>query len=88
MARLKTYYFMPITKRLAKTYNQASKEVLAFARFKSGDADLDDLTKYPSLEKLCDAFFLIKSGAIECGLTDCLPEGLGDEGLILKLNIE
>lgn len=87
-ARLKPYYFVPITKKLAKAYDKASREVLDFARFKAGDEKLDDLTKFPALEKLCDALFLIKCGAIECDLTDCLPDGLGDEGIILKLNIE
>lgn len=88
MAGLKPYYFMPITKKLAKVYNQASREVLAFARFKAGDAKLDNLSKYPALEKLCDALFLVNCGAIECDLTDCLPDGLGDEGIVLKLNVE
>lgn len=85
-AKFTTFYVMPMTPQLKRLQNVTYKEVLRFAKMER--PDLENLADYPELEALCDALILVRSGAIQTELTDCLPDGMGDEGIILKLNIE
>ncbi len=83
-AKLKQYYHLGLTKELLCLQDKVYADVLAFAKFKSGDSNLDNLT--PELDSLCDAYFLIQSGALECVFTDRLPDEF-NEGIVLRLNL-
>lgn len=85
-AKLQQVFLLPITAKLRRLQDTTYREVLAFARTITGRSDLQGLTDHPELEQLCDALFLIKSGAMEIEYTDSLTDKVG-EGIVLKLNV-
>lgn len=85
-AKFSTFYVLPMTPQLKRLQDSIYKEVLQFA--KMGQPGLENLADCPELEQFCDCLLLVHSKALEVDYTDSLPDGLGDEGIILKLRLE
>lgn len=82
--KLKKFYHLGMTKELLRLQDKVYADVLAFAKFKTGKSDLEDLPS--DLDSLCDAYFLIQAGALTTIFADCLP-GCEGEGVVLRLNL-
>lgn len=80
---LRHYYLLPISEKLRKIYDDSCFEVLSLWRKQPGRENLEVMPE--EIESLCDAYFLIRSGAISCELVDYHP-GVENEAVIIGIN--
>jgi len=83
-AKLESYFVMKITPDLRRIQDEVYREVLGFAKFMTGNSDLESIEAVPTFEMLCDAYFLVRTGAVKCLYTDYLPDYEG-ESIMLKM---
>lgn len=82
---IRHYYLLPINEEIRKLYDDSCFEILSLWRAKTGKQNIEVVPK--EIEALCDANFLLKSGAISCELVDYHPSVKGD-ALIFSISAD